>query len=178
MEGAPEATEHVQEEGATEEQSEEVVAAVSAEQEAQQQQKHKHEQVQKILSNVRQNFGKINVAPEFNDEDLAPVQTDDLAFSDLSGSDVEKDSEEEENGDEGEGETEAEATTEATTTPTSQPAKVGGKKSSRETIRELDGKIAKYKQFLDRARLKRFSGIRFVLFFSVLPTTCFEYVLN
>uniref|UniRef100_A0A8C7TF23 Nucleolar GTP-binding protein 2 n=1 Tax=Oncorhynchus mykiss TaxID=8022 RepID=A0A8C7TF23_ONCMY len=118
-------------------------------------------QVQKILSNVRQNFGKINVAPEFNDEDLAPVQTDDLAFSDLSGSDVEKDSEEEENGDEekGDGETE--------------------KKSSRETIRELDGKIAKYKQFLDRARLKRFSAIRFVLFFSVLPTTYrFSLVLN
>uniref|UniRef100_A0A674B8R2 Nucleolar GTP-binding protein 2 n=1 Tax=Salmo trutta TaxID=8032 RepID=A0A674B8R2_SALTR len=167
VEGAPEATESVQEEGATEEQSEEMVAAVSPEQEAQHQQKRKHEQVQKILSNVRQNFGKINVAPEFNDEDLAPVQTDDLAFSDLSGSDVEKDSEEEENGDEekGDGETAA--------------GDVGEKKSSRETIRELDGKIAKYKQFLDRARLKRFSGIRFVLFFSVLPTTYhFSLVLN
>uniref|UniRef100_A0A8C7GFN5 Nucleolar GTP-binding protein 2 n=1 Tax=Oncorhynchus kisutch TaxID=8019 RepID=A0A8C7GFN5_ONCKI len=103
VEGAPETTERVQEEGP----------------------------VQKILSNVRQNFGKINVAPEFNDEDLAPVQTDYLVFSDLSGSDE--------------------------------------KKSSRETIRELDGKIAKYKQYLDRARLKRFSAIRFV--FSVLPTT-------
>uniref|UniRef100_A0A674B8Z7 Nucleolar GTP-binding protein 2 n=1 Tax=Salmo trutta TaxID=8032 RepID=A0A674B8Z7_SALTR len=142
VEGAPEATESVQEEGATEEQSEEMVAAVSPEQEAQHQQKRKHEQVQKILSNVRQNFGKINVAPEFNDEDLAPVQTDDLAFSDLSGSDVEKDSEEEENGDEekGDGETAA--------------------GDAEATIRELDGKIAKYKQFLDRARLKRFSGIR------------------
>uniref|UniRef100_A0A8C7FPI9 Nucleolar GTP-binding protein 2 n=1 Tax=Oncorhynchus kisutch TaxID=8019 RepID=A0A8C7FPI9_ONCKI len=138
----PEATECVQEEGATEGQCKEMVAAMSAEQEAQQQQKHKHQQVQKILSNVRQNFGKINVAPEFNDEDLAPVQTDDLAFSDLSGSDEEK----------GDGET---------------------------TIRELDGKIAKYKQFLDRARLKRFSAIRFALFFSVLPTTYhFSLVLN
>uniref|UniRef100_A0A674B8P5 Nucleolar GTP-binding protein 2 n=1 Tax=Salmo trutta TaxID=8032 RepID=A0A674B8P5_SALTR len=144
------------------EQSEEMVAAVSPEQEAQHQQKRKHEQVQKILSNVRQNFGKINVAPEFNDEDLAPVQTDDLAFSDLSGSDVEKDSEEEENGDEekGDGETAAGDAEAAATTPAGQPAKVGEKKSSRETIRELDGKIAKYKQFLDRARLKRFSGIR------------------
>uniref|UniRef100_A0A674DPM4 Nucleolar GTP-binding protein 2 n=1 Tax=Salmo trutta TaxID=8032 RepID=A0A674DPM4_SALTR len=170
VEGAPEATEHVQEEGATEEQSEEVVAAVSAEQEAQQQQKHKHEQVQKILSNVRQNFGKINVAPEFNDEDLAPVQTDYLVFSDLSGSDVD---EEEENGDEekGGGETAAGDAEGAAATPAGQPAKVEEKKSSRETIRELDGKIAKYKQFLDRARLKRFSAIRFVLFFSVLPTT-------
>uniref|UniRef100_A0A8C7TJU8 Nucleolar GTP-binding protein 2 n=1 Tax=Oncorhynchus mykiss TaxID=8022 RepID=A0A8C7TJU8_ONCMY len=162
VEGAPEATECVQEEGATEEQCKEMVAAVSAEQEAQQQQKHKHEQVQKILSNVRQNFGKINVAPEFNDEDLAPVQTDDLAFSDLSGSDVEKDSEEEENGDEekGDGETAAGDAEAAATTPAGQPAKVEEKKSSRETIRELDGKIAKYKQFLDRARLKRFSAIR------------------
>uniref|UniRef100_A0A8C8HEU7 Nucleolar GTP-binding protein 2 n=1 Tax=Oncorhynchus tshawytscha TaxID=74940 RepID=A0A8C8HEU7_ONCTS len=157
----PEATECVQEEGATEEQCKEMVAAMSAEQEAQQQQKHKHEQVQKILSNVRQNFGKINVAPEFNDEDLAPVQTDDLAFSDLSGSDVEKDSEEEENGEEekGDGETAA--------------------GDAEATIRELDGKIAKYKQFLDRARLKRFSAIRFALFFSVLPTTYhFSLVLN
>uniref|UniRef100_A0A4W5MN19 Nucleolar GTP-binding protein 2 n=1 Tax=Hucho hucho TaxID=62062 RepID=A0A4W5MN19_9TELE len=149
---------------ATAEQSEEVVAAVSAKQEAQQQQKHKHEQVQKILSNVRQNFGKINVAPEFNDEDLAPVQTDDVVFSDLSGSDVEKDGEDEEelNGDEekGDGETAAGDAEGAATTPAGQPAKVEEKKSSLETIRELDGKIAKYKQFLDRARLKRFSAIR------------------
>ncbi|KAM9405877.1 nucleolar GTP-binding protein 2-like isoform 1-T1 [Salvelinus alpinus] len=159
VEGAPEATERVQEEGATEEQSEEVVAALSAEQEAQQQQKHKHEQVQKILSNVRQNFGKINVAPEFNDEDLAPVQTAYLVFSDVSGSDVD---EEEENGDEdkGDGETAVGDAEGAATTPAGQPAKVEEKKSSLETIRELDGKIAKYKQFLDRARLKRFSAIR------------------
>ncbi|XP_055760374.1 nucleolar GTP-binding protein 2-like [Salvelinus fontinalis] len=129
------------------------------EQEAQQQQKHKHEQVQKILSNVRQNFGKINVAPEFNDEDLAPVQTAYLVFSDLSGSAVD---EEDENGDEekGGGETAAGDAEGAATTPAGQPAKVEEKKSSRETIRELDGKIAKYKQFLDRARLKRFSAIR------------------
>uniref|UniRef100_A0A8C7P952 Nucleolar GTP-binding protein 2 n=1 Tax=Oncorhynchus mykiss TaxID=8022 RepID=A0A8C7P952_ONCMY len=131
--------EHEVREGATEEQSEVVAAAVSAEQEAQQQQKH--EQVQKILSNVRQNFGKINVAPEFNDEDLAPVQTDYLVFSDV----------EEENGDEekGDGETAAGDAECAATTPAGQP-----------TIRELDGKIAKYKQFLDQARLERFSAIR------------------
>ncbi|KAK6290950.1 hypothetical protein J4Q44_G00386530 [Coregonus suidteri] len=162
VEGAPEGTERVQEGAATEEQSEEVVAAVSAEQEAQQQQKHKHEQVQKILSNVRQNFGKINVAPEFNDDDLAPVENDNLVFSDLSGSDVEKDSEdeEEENEEQGDGETAAGDAEASATTPAGQPAKVEEKKSSRETIRELDGKIAKYKQFLDRARLKRFSAIR------------------
>lgn len=81
--------------------------------------------------------------------------------------------EEEENGDEekGDGETAAGDAEGATATPAGQPVKVEEKKSSRETIRELDGKIAKYKQFLDRARLKRFSAIRFVLFFSVLPTT-------
>uniref|UniRef100_A0A665TGI5 Nucleolar GTP-binding protein 2 n=1 Tax=Echeneis naucrates TaxID=173247 RepID=A0A665TGI5_ECHNA len=78
----------------------------------QQQQQRQKEQVQKILANVRQNFGKINVAPEFSEEDLVP--------------------EEEPN----------------------------GNKSSREVIRELDEKIAKYKQFLDRAKSKRFSAIR------------------
>uniref|UniRef100_A0A8D3BNJ4 Nucleolar GTP-binding protein 2 n=1 Tax=Scophthalmus maximus TaxID=52904 RepID=A0A8D3BNJ4_SCOMX len=47
--------------------------AVSEEHEEQQQrQQRQKEQVQKILANVRQNFGKINVAPEFSEEDLVP----------------------------------------------------------------------------------------------------------
>uniref|UniRef100_A0AAR2KZ39 Nucleolar GTP-binding protein 2 n=1 Tax=Pygocentrus nattereri TaxID=42514 RepID=A0AAR2KZ39_PYGNA len=40
------------------------------------QQKQKHEQVQRILASVRQNFGKINVAPEFSEEDLVPDEKD------------------------------------------------------------------------------------------------------
>ncbi|XP_047454243.1 nucleolar GTP-binding protein 2-like [Mugil cephalus] len=60
-----------------------------------QQQKQK-EQVQKILANVRQNFGKINVAPEFCEEDLVPVEMPDLDMSDFSGSEGEEDGEEDE----------------------------------------------------------------------------------
>ncbi|XP_010883674.2 nucleolar GTP-binding protein 2 [Esox lucius] len=176
VEVAAEATEQVpQEEGATEEQGSEEAPGVSAEQEALQKQlRQKKVQVQKILSNVRQNFGKISVAPEFNDEDLVPVGAGDLNFSDLSGSDIGSEDEEveeevveeeQEDGEEkgdgkraaGDGEMEASTTT-IVATAVVQPAE--DKKSSRETIRELDGKIAKYKQFLDRARLKRFSAIR------------------
>uniref|UniRef100_A0A8C2Z484 Nucleolar GTP-binding protein 2 n=1 Tax=Cyclopterus lumpus TaxID=8103 RepID=A0A8C2Z484_CYCLU len=105
--------------------------------------------VTKILSNVRQNFGKINVAPEFNEEDLVPVEMPDLELSDFSGSDGEEGSEEEE----GDG------------------ANVN--KSSRAVIRELDEKISKYKHFLDRAKFKRFSAIRFVS----SPPTSLRYFL-
>uniref|UniRef100_A0A4W6C0J2 Nucleolar GTP-binding protein 2 n=1 Tax=Lates calcarifer TaxID=8187 RepID=A0A4W6C0J2_LATCA len=113
--------------------------ATSEEHEEQQQrQQRQKEQVQKILANVRQNFGKINVAPEFSEEDLVPVEMPDLDMSDFSGSD-EEDSEEEENEEED-----------------------GTTVDSREVIRELDEKIAKYKQFLDRAKSKRFSAIRSV----------------
>ncbi|XP_069559913.1 nucleolar GTP-binding protein 2 [Brachyistius frenatus] len=136
--------------------------ATAEEQEAQQQ--RQKEQVQKILANVRQNFGKINVAPEFTEEDLVPVEMPDLDMSDYSGSDGEEDCEEQE----GEEAKEEDGVTakpadgepevcEPTTAPTD---KANGNKGSRKAIRELDEKIAKYKQFLDRAKSKRFSAIR------------------
>lgn len=150
MEGPSAATEElVQDEGA-EEPSEEA-AAVSAEQEARQQLlQRQQEQVQKILSNVKQNFGKINVAPEFNDDDLVPVEMGELELTDVSDSDGECSEEE---GEEVDAEP-AEGETQATETPKA-PVK-----SSRQVIRELDEKISKYKQFLDRAKSKRFSAIR------------------
>uniref|UniRef100_A0A672HBU4 Nucleolar GTP-binding protein 2 n=1 Tax=Salarias fasciatus TaxID=181472 RepID=A0A672HBU4_SALFA len=114
---------------------------------SEQQQDRQKEQVQKILANVRQNFGKINVAPEFSEEDLVPVEMPDLDMSDFSGSDDEEGSEEADQAEE-EDETGDE--------------NAGGSKSSKEVIRELDEKIAKYKQFLDRAKSKRFSAIRSV----------------
>lgn len=43
---------------------------------------------------------------------------------------------------------------------TANPRTAKADKSSRQVIRELDEKIAKYKQFLDRAKCKRFSAIR------------------
>ncbi|KAM9353944.1 nucleolar GTP-binding protein 2 [Symphorus nematophorus] len=129
--------------------------------EQQQRQQRQKEQVQKILANVRQNFGKINVAPEFSEEDLVPVEMPDLDMSDLSGSDSEEDSEEEEGGEEdGTNDEPADGETEDSEPTTAQTGKANGNRSSREVIRELDEKISKYKQFLDRAKSKRFSAIR------------------
>lgn len=133
---------------------------------SEEQQQRKKEQVQKILSNVRQNFGKIYVAPEFNEEDLVPVEMPDLDMSDFSGSDGEEESEEEEGGEGGEEDgtsvEPADGETEESEPMTAQTGKANNSKSSREVIRELDEKISKYKQFLDRAKSKRFSAIRFV----------------
>ncbi|XP_077431405.1 nucleolar GTP-binding protein 2 isoform X1 [Vanacampus margaritifer] len=112
------------------------------------------EELNKILSNVRQNFGKINVAPEFNEEDLVPVEMPDL---DISGSEAEEDEGEEDNEEE-EGVKEEEK--EGGSEPVAEENPVAGKKNSKQVIRELDEKIAKYKQFLDRAKSKRFSAIR------------------
>uniref|UniRef100_A0A3Q3GQ79 Nucleolar GTP-binding protein 2 n=1 Tax=Kryptolebias marmoratus TaxID=37003 RepID=A0A3Q3GQ79_KRYMA len=136
-------------------------ATVSGEREEQLQ--RQKEQVHNILSNVRQNFGKINVAPEFSEEDLIPVEMPDLEESDESGSDADEDGEEDEGAEEDEASGEQgkdEPVSEATA---SQTEKANSKKNSREVIRELDEKIAKYKQFLDRAKSKRFSAIRSVL---------------
>lgn len=121
-------------------------------------------QIKKILRNVRQNFGKINVAPEFSEEDLVHMEMPELDMSDRSGSDNDTSSE-----DEGEDVEEEEKSvalvdgeTEASETAAAQTSKASDGKSSREVIRELDEKIAKYKQFLDRAKSKHFSAIRSV----------------
>lgn len=136
--------------------------AISEEHEEQQQrQQRQKEQVQRILANVRQNFGKINVAPEFSEEDLVPVEMPDLGLSDFSGSDGEEDSEEEESGEEdGTNVEPADGETKDSEPTTAQTGKTNSNKSSREVIRALDEKISKYKQFLDRAKSKRFSAIR------------------
>ncbi|XP_033496597.1 nucleolar GTP-binding protein 2 [Epinephelus lanceolatus] len=136
--------------------------AISEEHEEQQQRQHRQkEQVQRILANVRQNFGKINVAPEFSEEDLVPVEMPDLGLSDMSGSDGEEDSEEEESGEEDRTNDEpADGETQDSEPTTASTGKADSNKSSREVIRALDEKISKYKQFLDRAKSKRFSAIR------------------
>ncbi|XP_077455315.1 nucleolar GTP-binding protein 2 [Stigmatopora argus] len=117
-------------------------------------QEQKKEQVQKILSNVRQNFGKINVAPEFNEEDLIPVEMPDL---DISASEGEGEEDEDEDKDEEGGKEGTEAGEEKSAVQEKPDAE---EKNSKKVIRELDEKIAKYKQFLDRAKSKRFSAIR------------------
>ncbi|XP_023676986.2 nucleolar GTP-binding protein 2 [Paramormyrops kingsleyae] len=115
------------------------------------------EQVPKLLTNVRQNFGKINVGPEFTEEDLVPVEVSD--FSD----EEEEQSEEEDVGsdgpDGGEESEDGEDESEKAEEPKAAPAKAEVK-DSRQVVKELDQKIAKYKQFLSRAKCKRFSAIR------------------
>lgn len=127
------------------------------------QQTRQKEQVQKILANVRQNFGKIYVAPEFTEDDLVPVEMPDLDMSDLPDSDGEEVSEEEDNGEkDGVSVAPADGETEEPEPTANETAKSKSNKSSREVIRELDDKILKYKQFLERAKCKRFSAIRSV----------------
>ncbi|XP_056448919.1 nucleolar GTP-binding protein 2-like [Gadus chalcogrammus] len=165
---APGAEVQVQEEQQQQQQEEqqegeEEVAAMPAEQEAQERCKEKQkEQVQKILAGVRQNFGKISVAPEFNDEDLDPVEMADLDPSDFS--DVEEEEDEEDAGEEEKEEEQQEQQEEqaAAGGQAGRPstAAAGVTKGPSNTIRQLDEKIAKYKQFLDRAKSKRFSAIR------------------
>ncbi|MEQ2220790.1 Nucleolar GTP-binding protein 2 [Ilyodon furcidens] len=132
---------------------------ISGEQEEQHQ--RQKEQVQKILTNVRQNFGKINVAPEFTEEDLIPVELPDLDVSDFSSSDVDQDVDEDEGRVEDQPSVEpadGDADVSEETSPQTHSTK--DKKSLQEVIREHDEKIAKYKHFLDRAKSKRFSAIR------------------
>ncbi|KAI1894856.1 hypothetical protein AGOR_G00120060 [Albula goreensis] len=109
---------------------------------------------------TQENFGKINVAPEFTEEDLVPVEVSDI--SDLSGSEEEEEEEDEGNEEEEKEEEQnrdeaAEPSADSNCTPAAAAAEG---KSSREVIQALDEKIAKYKQFLDRAKSKRFSAIR------------------
>ncbi|KAK5861944.1 hypothetical protein PBY51_017380 [Eleginops maclovinus] len=153
VEGPAEAVEDVQKEQTDN------PAAVSEEQDEKQQ--RQKEQVQKILSNVRQNFGKINVAPEFTDEDMVPVEMPDLGLSDLSGSEGEEEEEDEEEGEEiDQDPTNVEPADGETVDPEPTTAQTDAKKNPREVIRQLDEKISKYKHFLDRAQSKRFSAIR------------------
>ncbi|KAM4735005.1 nucleolar GTP-binding protein 2 [Anableps anableps] len=150
IEGPPAAVENAQE------QQPENLDGTSGEQEEQQQ--RQKEQVQKILANVRQNFGKISVAPEFTEEDLIPVEMPDLDLSDFSGSDADEDVDEDEGGEEDE--PGVEPSDGDAEDASSQTDSTKDKKSLKEVIREHDEKIAKYKQFLDRAKSKRFSAIR------------------
>ncbi|XP_074832427.1 nucleolar GTP-binding protein 2 isoform X1 [Carettochelys insculpta] len=105
-------------------------------------------EMKQLMSCVRQNFGKINVAAEFLEEDLVPVDISDIdkMDSDLSGGEEEEEEEEEQqqNLDEDDSTSHGE----------------GAREGSKTVIKILEEKIAKYKKFLDKAKAKRFSAIR------------------
>ncbi|XP_067304465.1 nucleolar GTP-binding protein 2 [Pseudorasbora parva] len=136
--------------------AQDVEGASSSQQEEQKLLRQKQEEMQKLFSNVKQNFGKINVAPEFTEEDLVPVEMPDIL--EPSGSEDEQDEENEEDEEDEEkeqsGEVQEEESSVSGLTTTAE------KKSTRDVNKEMDGKIAKLKQFLDRAKSKHFSAIR------------------
>uniref|UniRef100_A0A8C2H3H5 Nucleolar GTP-binding protein 2 n=1 Tax=Cyprinus carpio TaxID=7962 RepID=A0A8C2H3H5_CYPCA len=135
--------------------AQDVEGASSSQLEDQKLLRQKKEEMQNIFSNVKQNFGKINVAPEFSEEDLVPVEIPDIL--DPSWSEDEQDEENEE--DEEKVEEQIGEQQEEETSVSSLPTKAE-KRSTREVNEDMDEKIAKLKHFLDRAKSKHFSAIR------------------
>ncbi|OCT94829.1 hypothetical protein XELAEV_18012510mg [Xenopus laevis] len=105
-------------------------------------------QIKDLMSNVRQNFGKIYVAPEFSEEDLVPID----GIPDIS--DVESEEEEDPS--------EEEETEEKSNNLLTDGTKNSNTKdrSAKALVKELDDRIAKYKRFLEKAKAKRFSALR------------------
>ncbi|XP_016427471.1 nucleolar GTP-binding protein 2-like [Sinocyclocheilus rhinocerous] len=135
--------------------AQDVEGASSSQLEDQKLLRQKMEEMQNIFSNVKQNFGKINVAPEFSEEDLVPVEIPDIL--DPSWSEDGQDEENEE--DEEKAEEQIGEQQEEESTVSGSPTKAE-KRSTREVNEEIDEKIAKLKHFLDRAKSKHFSAIR------------------
>uniref|UniRef100_A0A5F8H6H1 Nucleolar GTP-binding protein 2 n=1 Tax=Monodelphis domestica TaxID=13616 RepID=A0A5F8H6H1_MONDO len=102
-------------------------------------------EMRELLARVRQNFGKINVVPQFTGEDLVPVEISDSdgEFDDSFGEEDEEEQSKEEH------EELNQASQEGDT-------EIGTKA----VIKALDEKIAKYKKFLNKAKAKKFSAIR------------------
>lgn len=104
--------------------------------------------MQQILARVRQNFGKINVVPQFSGDDLVPLEMSDIDDELESFSDEEQ----EEEGQEQPGEEDEESC------PASPDAYAGN--DTKAVIKALDEKIAKYQKFLNKAKAKKFSAVR------------------
>ncbi|XP_074236633.1 nucleolar GTP-binding protein 2 isoform X2 [Saimiri boliviensis] len=103
-------------------------------------------EMQQILARVRQNFGKINVVPQFSEDDLVPVEVSDLeeALDSFSDEEVEEQEQQRDAVEESSSESEEEH--------------VGN--DTKAVIKALDEKIAKYQKFLDKAKAKKFSAVR------------------
>ncbi|NXG89551.1 NOG2 protein, partial [Stercorarius parasiticus] len=107
-------------------------------------------EMKQLMSHVRQNFGRINVAPQFSEEDLVPVDVPGFDETDSESAGEEEQEEEKE-----ENEQQQDSVQEEPQVPVP-----GAKESSKVVLKALEEKIAKYKKFLDKAKAKRFSAIR------------------
>ncbi|VFV26667.1 nucleolar gtp-binding protein [Lynx pardinus] len=103
-------------------------------------------EMQQILARVRQNFGKINVVPQFSGDDLVPLEMSDI------DEELESFSEGEEEAQELPGDEEEESC------PESQEEHM--ENDTKAVIKALDEKIAKYQRFLNKAKAKKFSAVR------------------
>ncbi|XP_034359213.1 nucleolar GTP-binding protein 2 [Arvicanthis niloticus] len=103
-------------------------------------------EMQQILARVRQNFGRINVGPQFSEDDLVPVEMSDL--EDLESSVEEEEQEQEQPGEDAEEECSLDTQEEPV------------ENNTKAVIRALDEKIAKYQKFLNKAKAKKFSAVR------------------
>ncbi|XP_072357798.1 nucleolar GTP-binding protein 2-like [Scyliorhinus torazame] len=105
---------------------------------------------QQIVAQVRQNFGKINVAPEFTETDLLPVNISDN--EECCSEDEEQEIEDNE---------EKESTGADLNKLQENSLQLESKSvKPKQVLQDLDEKIAKYKKFLDKAKAKRFSAVR------------------
>ncbi|XP_039942331.1 nucleolar GTP-binding protein 2 [Hirundo rustica] len=111
-------------------------------------------EIRQLMSHVRQNFGRINVAPQFSEEDLVPVDAPgfDDTDNDSSGEQEEEEEEEEEKEENEQHQDPGEEEL--------QVAAPSAQESSKAVLKALEDKIAKYRKFLDKAKAKRFSAIR------------------
>lgn len=107
-------------------------------------------EMQQILARVRQNFGKINVVPEFSGDDLVPLEMLDMD-EELESSAEEEEEEEEEQEQQGGEEEEY--------YPESREEHQ--ENDTKAVIKALDEKIAKYQKFLNKAKAKKFSAVRY-----------------
>ncbi|XP_030820598.1 nucleolar GTP-binding protein 2 [Camarhynchus parvulus] len=135
--------------GITEEKVSELVApGVEAAEEG----NNTNNEIRQLMSHVRQNYGRINVAPQFSEEDLVPVDVPGFDDTDHDSSGEEEQEEEEEEEEENE-EHQDPGEEELQVAP-------GVQESSKAILKALEDKIAKYRKFLDKAKAKRFSAIR------------------
>ncbi|XP_027475642.1 nucleolar GTP-binding protein 2 isoform X2 [Zalophus californianus] len=105
-------------------------------------------EMQQILARVRQNFGKINVVPQFSGDDLVPLEMSDIDEA------LESFSEEEE----GEEDQKQPGGEEEGSCP--EPQEEHAADDTKAVIKALDEKIAKYQKFLNKAKAKKFSAVR------------------
>lgn len=146
LEAATETTQNNAEEQITETVSEESESVIE-EEKGENSHCDANSEMQQILARVRQNFGKINVVPQFSGDDLVPLEMSDID-EDLENSCAE----EEEEGQQRQGDDEEESY------PESQEEHV--ENDTKAVIKALDEKIAKYQKFLDKAKAKKFSAVR------------------